>query len=398
MKIFLLLPFLVFSILSSAQQVRLAEVNSIEDYKTALKVAREKEHMLFVALHDGGGAFRQMFDNKVFAAPQVKNKLQPYMAMALDVRSDMGSRWVDIFPTAPLPSFYFLNEEEFLLRMHSGYLSADSLAYFAREASANRYRYDSLFQAYKQRKLSASQWQELLRLHGLNFPFSASLSLALEFLNGQPKDSLQTPPEAAILENYGLDLETPYPAYVQEHQQALEQNLPHFDFADFYARVYSYNLDLAILNEDSLLLETLMEQWLPFRPQDNDTARGLLETYRLFARETGMWGQWAKGAFRRAEAAAQPDTAAQMLYREGFKLADQYEDTLAYQTAYQMAQKAMEYQPFFKAAMLGAYSALRSGAISAARADLEKARKLARSEKQTESVSKLEQLIQRRED
>lgn len=397
MKIFRILPFLLFSIFSTAQEVRLAEVNSVEDYKTALKIAREKEKMLLVALHDGGGAFRKMFKDQVFSFPKVIRNLQPYQAMALDVRSAMGSRWVDLFPTAPLPNFYFLNEEEFLLRMHSGYLSADSLAYFAREATQQRYRYDTLVQAYQEGQLPHNGWQDLLRLHGLNFPFSKTLSLALEFLNDQPKTNLLTPPEARILENFGLDLETPYPAYVQEQQEKLQANLPNFEFADFYARAYSYNMDLAILNDDSLLLEELVEEWLPYRPQESDSTQGLLGTYRLFARETGLWGQWAKGALRAAEAASRPDTAAQLLYREGFKLADQNDDTLAYRTALRLAQASQRYQPFFKAPMLGAYSALRSGAIAAARDQLEQARRLAQSSNQRASVQKLEKLIKRRE-
>lgn len=393
MKKLLLLLTITLSLNAMGQNVRLASIQTLEDYQTALKIARDKDQMLLVVLYGGEGGLRQMFENNVFKDPAVEEALAPYLPMAIDVREEMGDRWMGLFPPAELPAFYWLNQEEFLLALRGGILPADTLAALSRHSYQNRHHFDSLRQAYQKTALSEAQWQELLRLHSLNFSFRETLLLALEYLNAQPETALYSKPQAAVLVEYGLDIETPYPARVATHKTKLKAALPDFDYSDFYARAYSYNLDLAILNEDTLLLQKIAEKLLPLAPAELEKAQPLLVTYREFAQKTGLYAWWKRGALQ-AAATMPTDSATQLLYEEGFKLADGYEDSSATTAAYALAGAALAEKPFYKAHMLRAYLAYQLNNSAQARQHVIRAAALASTEQEKENAAALRKMIE----
>ncbi|MDR9441605.1 MAG: hypothetical protein RI842_02715 [Schleiferiaceae bacterium] len=393
MKKLLLLLTISFAFNTLAQKVRLASIQTIDDYQTALKIARDKEQMLLVVLYGSGGGLRQMYERDAFKDRKVEAALAPYLPLAIDVRKEMGSRWTELFPPAKLPAFYWLTEDEFLLALRGGVLPADSLAAISERQYQNRERFKTLRTAYQKNELSDGQWQELIRLHSLNFSFRETLLLALEYLNAQPESERYTPPQAALLTEYGLDLETPYPRQVAQHQKALEEALPDFTYADFYQKAYSYNLDLAIINEDSVLLQKIADELLPLAPSEKEKSHPVLATYRLYAQETGQYAWWRRGALT-AAAGMRADSAGQLLYEEAFALADGYEDSSATEAAYHLAGAALEKKTFFKAAMLRAYLAHQTSRPEEARRALGKAAALAVTESERKNVAALRKMIQ----
>jgi hypothetical protein len=391
-KLFLLLT-ISFALNTLGQKVRLASTQRIEDYQTALKIARDKEQMLLVVLYGGGGGLRQMYERNTFKNRAVKTALAPYLPLAIDVRKEMGSRWTELFPPAKLPAFYWLTHDEFLLALRGGVLPADSLASISKRQYQNRDRFKTLRKTYQKNELSQAQWQELIRLHSLNFSFRETLLLALEYLNAQPADQRYTPPQAALLTEYGLDIETPYPGQVAQHQESLEKALPDFSYANFYQKAYSYNLDLAIINKDTALLQKIVDELLPLAPEEKEKSHPVLATYRLFARETGQYTWWRRGALMAARG-VRADSAGQLLYDEAFALADGYEDSSATETAYHLAGAALKKRTFFKAAMLRAYLAHQTSRAEEARRALSKAAALAVTESERKNVAALRKMIQ----
>lgn len=355
-KIVAFLTLITLPLCASAQSLRFVSVKDLADYETVVKIARDKELMLLVALHDQAQGFQSMFQNGVMDDPAVRLQAKAYSLMAIEVNSEMGSRWVELFPPSGLPSFYVLNQDEFLLAEKKGPLDAKELAAILKKGREERQTYDSLLPLYRQQALSDVQWQKLIHLHSLNFPFEATARLAWDYLYLQGKEAWLRPQSAQWIDRYGLDLETPFPPYLIEHRAAFDSVLTDFVYEDYFERAFAYNLDLAIINEDSVLLKELNTVLIAAAPQVENKATLTLSSHRLYAQETGNFSIWKKGAL----AAVQQKTAqeaSEMLFDEAFKLADEYEDSLALRSSYQLAQAANRYQENYLNHMLAAYTA-----------------------------------------
>lgn len=352
----LLFLTLLFGLQLEAQSLRFVTVEDLEDYETVVKITREKEQMLLVVLHDNAQGFQSMFQNGVMDDPAVRKEAQNYSLLAIDVNTEMGSRWVELFPPSSLPTFYTLNQDEFLVAEQEGSLSAKTFTSLLRQGRAKRSTYDSLLPLYRQERLNDAQWKELIELHSLNFPFEATAQLAWEYLNLHGQDHWLQKQSAQWIDRYGLDLETPFPAFVIKHRLAFDSILDDFLFEDYFERAYAYNLDLAIVNNDSLLLQKINEVLVNAAPKSEDQATLILSSHRLFAQETERFGLWKKGALAAAKLET-GEAAGELLFDEAFKLADEYDDSLALVSSYELALAANDYQENYLNHMLAAYTA-----------------------------------------
>lgn len=392
-KILLLLLF--FGLLSGkAQEIRFAKAESLDDYQTILKVSREKEHLLFVALHDGGGDFRKMFDTGVFQDQRVLNALSSFTAVAIDVRDEMGARWVDLFPADTIPSFYFLNAEEFLLKREAGLLTAIQLQQAATESFKKRNRYAQLLEKYNANTLSNEDWVALIELYSLNFPFPETSRLALEFLNSLTTDHLESNLVQPILTTYGLTLESKFPQFIIEHQQQLASNDADFNFKNYFETAYSYNLDLAIVNDDSVLLKKIETQLIPAASQANtDKAELVLAAYKLYAQENERFQYWQNAAVDYSKTLANAK-AAEFLFQEGFEIADTYNDSLALTAANQLAQASLKRQNNYEAAMLQSYTSYLLKNYKTSLAEVRNALGISSNEKEMNQATSLMKMIE----
>lgn len=350
---------LIFALLVScfsltAQELRFAEAEDFEDYQTILERARDKDQMLLVVLHRGGGALRDMYNQGVFKQRQVAALDQQYFPVAIDLREPMGENFASVFPPEEVPEFYFLNEDEFLIERAGGFLAADTLVTLAENALSQRHRYDSLLVKYQKLNLSQAEWLELIRLHGLNFNYTETASLAWGFLNGLNDQSLLSAQILPLTVRYGLDLETRYPLFVIEHRKTIEQKLKSFDFNEFFAQTYSYNLDLAIVNQDSVLLEKIIEQLLPHQPAANQKQL-TVKTYVEYAKETEDFEKATDGLIRFSEKSTS-DSLEEDLFDLAFYIADNYNDSASISSANRLAERASEVKKGYANLMLTAYT------------------------------------------
>jgi hypothetical protein len=392
MKKFILSLFATAYVLGSFAQVRFVEAENIEDYQAIIYTARQNEKLLLVALHNGGGAFKDMYMDGVFDNAQVRTSLANYFPIAIDTRDEMGARFASIYPIDTLPSFFFMTQDELALEVQSGYLSAAALTQKANEVYENRNRYDLLVEKYQNHQLDQKQWLELLELYSRNFSLPQTVQLALEFLAQYENTQLLSPPVSQILVSYGLDLETPYPNLVINHKAGLKENLKDFSFEEFYAAAYSYNLDLAIENADSALLEKLVSDLLPHDPaKEISRWEMLVETYHLYAEETGDYHFWSKGTEIAAQELNSEAARHQLYYDQAYEIIENHDGPEAVAAAHKLATAAAQTKDFPKI-MLAAYTSYLSEEYQTSLSFLEDAVKIVQSPEELRSVKKLEAL------
>ncbi len=393
MKNYALLFLMVFSFSLDAQ-MRLLQVDEFEDYEIALKTVQENHSLMLVALHDGGGELRKMYSDGVFNDPGLLNASKPFTPIAIDIREPMGDRFQTLFAVNELPAFYLMNEEEFVLEILSGYQSAAELKAAMLKAAEAPFRYDSLVKGYQAHQLSDGEWIELLELYALNFDFRATTRLAQEYLNTKSASELIQAPTATILSEYGLSLETIYPQLVIDQQAQLKKQVPDFELKDFLQTAIDFNLDLAILSQDSLLCETICESLVisPLVAKDSlDEIR--LNVRREFAWQSGRFALYAE-AFKQQMDRKAPNIAADLLFDEAYEIVETFNEESALQGAMVLAQRSDEKQVSFRARMLKAYIAYLQKDSEKANLYLQEARSQVKSPEQLRNLEKLQGLVE----
>lgn len=390
-KLFILL--LSLSTFNALAQIRFLQVQDLNDYELVLKSARQSKNLLLVAVHDGGGDFRKMYLDNVFDDAALKQAAKPYTKVAINIADPMGERFAQIFAFKDFPGFYLMNDEEFVLDILEGYQSANQLREALNQASAQTYRYDSLLVKYNQQSLSTSEWIELLELYALNFDYLQTVRLAQEFLNAQNEADLLQAPFAAILSQYGVNLETPYPALIIANSKSLKKQLPDFELSDFLDLAIEYNLDRAIISEDSTMVEQIVKTLVisPLVAKDS-LAAARLNIHREFAWQSEKFKLYAD-ALIDYYAPQAPSVAANLLFDEAYDLVEEFNNSSALSAAQKIAAASDQKIPSFRARMLEAYIAYLQKDFDRADAHLQKARPLIKSPEQLRSLEKLQGML-----
>ncbi len=358
-KQFYLFFVLLIGQLALAQDIDFEEAEDLLQYQEWVEEARQDSSLLFVVLWDKNDiAWQRMEAENVFENTAFIASLQSYKALQIPIASSMGARWVQLFPANQLPAFYFLQGDELLLQIRSGYQTAEQLREAAQKARSLAGRYETLSSHYGDGSLSTSQWKDLLYLHSLNFPFNETLSLALEFLNSQNPNQLMSDDVLPLLVKYGVDLETPYPEKVIQNQKSISGKLPDFNFNDFIAYTYSYNLDLAVASEDSVLLNRLLEIVVPLSKDSLVKPSDLrFETQKLYAEETGQFSILRQGVMEYTDTIQSDSLRAEAIFDYAFAVADEYNTKPALTAARKMAARANVLHESFRYRMLEGYMA-----------------------------------------
>lgn len=374
-------------------QIRFIQTNSLQDYETVLKTVKQQEKLLCVAIHKDDGNFRQMFFNGVFKDPSLGKYNSIYTHVAVKDDGEMGLRMQEVFQFEDLPVFLVMNKNEFVLAKLEGTQTAGSLAEIFEANARQPYLYDSLLLGYQAHELNAQQWLKLLDLYALNFDFNSTSLLALEFLNGQSQDALLQKPAIAVLASYGVDLETPYPQLVLRNLESFKKQVPGFSHQAFLRQAMDYNLDLAIRNKDSKLLEKSLELFVKEPIVAKDSLASFKEAIiRSYAYESEDFSLYAAMIKERADALA-PGLAANLLFDEAYEITEDHNEGTALEGAYQLAQYSEEKKSAFRARMLKAYIQYLLENETEALYDLKLAKELISNPTELDSANRLESLI-----
>ncbi len=387
---------LLFTIvsLSLSAQVKFLQANDLEDYELVLKSARQSNTLLLLALHDGGGDFRKMYNDGVFNDVNLGQNASAYTKVAININDPMGQQFLKVYSTSELPTFYLMNEEEFVLEVLVGYQKASELSKSLAEVAAEPHRYDSLLVKYNANSLNNAEWVELLELFALNFDYIRTVRLAQEFLNNQEPADLLKKPYVELLAQYGVNLESPYPKLVMSNAQTIKRNVPQFDLKSYQSLAIEYNLDLAILNKDSLLAMEIGNRLVgPPLVNKDSVAFAKLNVYREYAWQSEQFSLYTESLVE--DMKNKPaNIAANMMFDEAYEIVEKFNSASALNGAMLLAKTADQRQESFKAKMLESYIAYLQKDLNLSNKLLQEARPLIKTPAQLRSLEKLHALVQ----
>lgn len=355
MRNLLLSLTLFLSTLAFGQRIKVIEVNDLEQYEEVLGISKNTDQLLFIILNKQGAGLNQMIEEDVFDTPALQAEMHKTIPVMVQLSSDMGSRLAQSFSPEAFPAIYILNKEETVLGRSQGYATSPALLSMLSQAQKHDTLYPKLTEAYVQKSLSAAQWRQLLDIYTLNHSFIETQELALEYFATLNDIEQLKKENVAYLLNYGISLEERYPEFLWKNKKQVNERYPGFNEDAFFESVYGFNLNLAVLSEDSILLEKILTEWVSKAPK-GEVQLLRLETQKYFAEETKQFERYPLAV---ENFIAQSDSnitdTAEFLYSEAFYLADTYATASARKAARKLAIQAFALNPDFRYKMLAGY-------------------------------------------
>lgn len=357
MRNILLASLLLITSWLGAQRLSVIEVETFEEYQEVLGIATAKNQLLFIIINEPRvPILKGMIENDVFKNTQLLAEMKNTVPCIIEVDDDMGERFVEVFAIDSVPAFLFMDTSETLLAYEQGEETSASLLKALNLAKKNQTLYPQLQQAYVNKTLTLEQWPQLLEVYTQNRPYNESRNLVMQYLALLNRDQLFQPKAIEYASTYGLSLETTYPRLLLTNTARASQAYPAFNVNDYFTAVYNFNVDLAILNKDSILLNKVVDVLIPLT-NSGKPAVLVLETEKLFAEETGQFKVYRKAVLNYALKGSDTlvDTT-EYIYDEAFYLADTYgDDKQALRASKQLSTAANKLSPEFRYQMLSGY-------------------------------------------
>lgn len=341
--------------LAMGQKVRFYDVKSISQYQMVLEESMNKDKMIFLVIYEIGDAFYKMQKEDVFADPALANAYKTTVPLAVDIKSDMGGRLAESFALTQLPSFMYLTNDEALVLVKSGYLSALELKAALTNAITANLRYEELKVKFSKKELDNSDWIELIQFQSLNGSYNETQALAVGFLNGLTKQELLTDEVLPLITSYGVNLEHTYVKFIIENRKALKDKI---DYEEFYQSAYSFNFDRATASKDSIMMDKIITTLLPHAPdQSTELEKVTFESQKVFASEAELFNIWKKAALQRSKSLSSDSAKAKFLFEEAYEMAQDFNTPKSNLASMQLAKKANALEAAFRYKMLESYMA-----------------------------------------
>lgn len=375
----------------SGQSVRFYQIDDLEDYTRVLELSVEEQRLMFFVIFKDNGGFEEMIRGGVFRDDSLKNTIQDFIPVAIYRSSEMASRLMESFGEKTLPTFYVMNQEEFLLNAAYGKQTEADMIDFLIASSELSKQLQVLREKYQKHKLTNEQWVMLIGLYELNFDYLSTQDLAFEFLTEVPDSQILSDIVKPVSLSYGIGLETPYAERILRQKDALDSA----EFADFYASSYSFNLDLASENKDTSLLHKILRELLPYAAvSDSMKQEMVLETQILFARESGLFEVWQEAVIKYCDNLHAPAEKAEFAFDQAYTIAEEFNSESAQEATRNLAEKASLWKPDYRYYMLEAYMAYIMKDYDDGLQIVDKALALAENEKDAEKASRLKNMIE----
>lgn len=385
----LLLLACSLSLVAGAQDLSFYAVSDLDDYQQVLTQAIEEDQMIFVVLYEENGDFENMVREGQWQDSALYSAYDSLINIALQVNSDMGSRFVELFGARDIPSFYFLTSEELLVNVLSGAQNTEQLKTALPEAKKAAEKWAKLKTKYTNNQLSKSEFLEFLKIYELNFSLEQAQQVVTPFLNSLSREEKFSKTYRPLMLRYGYDLEGPYPEMIMANREKFDSAA----FEDYIEQAYSYNFDRAVANEDSLLLLQVIEVLVPASGTDSTTREMTYETKKLFAIETENFSAWAEAAEERSSTMESDSAKAEFLYSAAFAIADNFNTDQSQRAALKLANRSNLFQKNYRALMLEAYMLYLREVYDTALKRVDEAATLAE-ESQQNNVRKLRKMIE----
>lgn len=375
----------------TAQSLSLYQVDEFKQYETLLDRAQEGQQLLVVIVYQEGGDLEDMIRQGVFADSSLKSAYQKHIPMAVNIESSFGAKMATNIGFKELPAFAFFSPTELLVKLHEGTANSNQLVQAITEAQSNRKQFDKLSGLYlSESQLTKTQWQELIEIYSMNFSFRETQRLVFDYLNSISEDEYLEEPTRGFLLTYAKDLDGHFAQWTLAHHKDLDSA----EWVEYQQQLFDHNLERAIANTDTVLLEKITTELLPMMEQDSTLEKLQLETAKDFAVQTNHFRSFSKTVLNYGREMQTEAAKAEYYYDEAFELIEDFNKIPPLNAALEIARASVKAKGLFKNHMLYSYNAYLLEKYELAKTQVETALKLAETSSDQRKAENLLKMIE----
>lgn len=278
-------------------------VADISDWQYLLESAEEQSIPILLVFSDPSSEICRNWEAEMEDVDIFQRLMrQQFLVARPDLATYAGEQLIESFSVDFMPAIIGLDPTGNAVMRAMGNMEEAEWVRSLRLALSRSREYDRLMRAWEKDSLRHDGYCACAEIFALNrrwteadvagFKCVSSMSPAV-YLESRYRDLIFT---------YGLDAGMAVLPFFLDQENSIRKNHPEFPIDEFFLEAYRFNLELSVMDKDSLRLAFILEHLLP-AIQGADTPDSL-KTLLLFIESNENWLEWG----RNFEQAIQSDT------------------------------------------------------------------------------------------
>lgn len=299
-----LISALIFNAYLLLGQVNTWPLTSELDWNRGFEEARLNDIPVLVFFCTNEEPICSQFKSEILQDEAILSYIGPrFLLMEAPVDGYFGAELADEYQIGYLPAVMGFDPKARAVGRQMGQLNQAEWLNFFQHCRSRAAQYDALLSAWEKRELKKDGFCACAELFELaNQPLQAA-EAGRACLKDLSPVFYTDPQYREKLFAYGLDLALPILPYFVENKEYVQQQFPDFPLQDFYVEGLQYNLEEAVLWEDSLRLSFVLEHLLPAIDSAN-TLPDSSSILELYWQNTQNWNAWGAHIIRASAADA----------------------------------------------------------------------------------------------
>lgn len=301
-RLLFLISALIFNSYLLLGQVSTWPLTSEEDWNRGFEEARLNDIPVLVFFCTNVEPICTQFKSEILQDEAILSYIGPrFLLMEAPVDGYFGAELADQYQIGYLPAVMGFDPKARAVGRQMGQLNQAEWLKFFQHCRSRAAQYDALLSAWEKRELKKDGFCACAELFELaNQPLQAA-EAGRACLKDLSPVFYTDPRYREKLFAYGLDLALPILPYFVENKEYVQQRFPDFPLQDFYVEGLQYNLEEAVLWEDSLRLNFVLEHLLPAIDSAN-TLPDSSSILELYWQNTQNWKAWGAHIVRASAA------------------------------------------------------------------------------------------------
>ena len=293
-KLLFLISALILNTYLLFGQVNTWPLYSEADWNKGLEEARINDIPILVFFCTNEESICIEFKNQILQDQAIQDYIgQRFLLMEAPVDGYFGADLADAYQIAYLPAVMGFDPKGRAVGRQMGQLNQAEWLSFFQHCRSRAAQYDNLLSAWEKRELKKDGFCACAELFELANQSLEAAQAGRACLQDLSPVYYTEPRYREKLFAYGLDLSLPILPYFVENKEYVRQRFPAFPLQDFYVEGLQYNLEEAVLWEDSLRLAFILEHLLPAIDSTNNLpdSSSILAFYWQNTQKWKAWGQ-----------------------------------------------------------------------------------------------------------
>ncbi len=257
---FLLFIALLLSTINTQARLSFIDVDDLNTWEKMFKLAEANKLDVLVYVDYMTCADCKKLRKETFRDKELESFAEKHvLPLHVNAASEVGRALDKAYGYEDVPTFIYLNTREFIFYKHTGYISASELLEDLVKTHNISHNYADLAKRARADKLSLDEWLDFLEIEMMNNRITPSSDIVRDVALRLDSTSFEQKRVLKFVENLCIDVDGPIFQTLVEHPDWITDSV-NFNWEVYQRNVFNYNINKAIEQQDSVLLEDVLYQ------------------------------------------------------------------------------------------------------------------------------------------